>query len=362
VLPFTLLFLAIAAAIEASASMDHWLSERWLGAVAADLSVLLATWLVTNARGLPAGYAPIPHVWLLIAQVALLAIYLSSIIIRTLYRGFSFTIFETAQCALAFAIAIGSGLAAVSLGCAAACYLVSFARLDRPDVSRRNFYTYSTFAILLMLAGSRTLLSSGSAAALWSAMAVACMWAGSRFSRFTFQVHGTIYLLLALVTSGAAEEATAFLLGAALWPGERQLALWLGLATAAVCYAMVARTSIGARFRLALATLLIWIAAGLAAGVLTAAYHLLFGAAATHAYCATLRTGVLAGGAALLAWLGPRWKCAELAQLVYPAMILGGYRLLVEDLHQGRTGALFLSLLLYGAALTALPRLKRMAA
>ena len=65
VLPFTFVFLAIAAAVETSACLDHWLSERWLAASAADLSVLLATWLVTNARGLPEAYAPIPHSWLL---------------------------------------------------------------------------------------------------------------------------------------------------------------------------------------------------------------------------------------------------------------------------------------------------------
>ena len=40
VLPFTFLFLAVAAAIETSACLDHWLSERWLGAIAADLAVL----------------------------------------------------------------------------------------------------------------------------------------------------------------------------------------------------------------------------------------------------------------------------------------------------------------------------------
>jgi len=31
VLPFTFLFLAVAAAIEASACLEHWLSERWVG-------------------------------------------------------------------------------------------------------------------------------------------------------------------------------------------------------------------------------------------------------------------------------------------------------------------------------------------
>src|SRR5271157_747708 len=181
VLPFTFVFLATAAAVEASACLDHWLSERWLAATTADLSVLLATWLVTNARGLPAAYAPIPHSWLLASQVLLLAIYLSSTIIRTLLRGFTFTAFETAQCALAFLIGVGGGLrlsnqstavGTLALACAAACYVVSFALLDRDGSHSRNFYTYSTFGILLTLAASRILLSSAAASGAWLALAI----------------------------------------------------------------------------------------------------------------------------------------------------------------------------------------------
>jgi hypothetical protein len=374
VLPFTFLFLVVAAAIEASACLEHWLSERWLGATAADLAVLLATWLVTNERGLPEGYAAIPHAWLLTAQVALLTIYLSSTIVRTLFRGFSFTGFETAQCAVAFAISLSGGLqmapvmAAVMLACAAACYLASFALLERQGASSRNFYTYSTFGILLALAGSRILLSGAMTAWVWSALAIACVWAGGYFGRLTLQVHGGIYLLLALATSGAFQEAAGLLLGDASWPGERQMALWTGLAATAAAYALVAyygpdnHPSRNVQvFRIAVAASFVWLAAGIAAGILTGAYHLVLGAGASHAYCAALRTGVLAGLSLLLAWAGPRWTRPELSRLIYPAMFLGGYRLLVQDLHQGHKGALFFSLLLYGAVLTALPRLKRSA-
>ncbi|MGP8244598.1 MAG: hypothetical protein ACLQVN_08780 [Bryobacteraceae bacterium] len=374
VLPFTFLFLAVAAAIEASACLEHWLSERWLGAAAADLAVLLATWLVTNQRGLPEGYAPIPHAWLFAAQVALLTIYLSSTIVRTLFRGFSFTGFETAQCAVAFAVSLSGGLpmapamAAVMLVCAAACYLVSFILLERQGASSRNFYTYSTFGILLALAGSRILLSSTTAAWVWFILAVGCVWAGGSLGRLTLAVHGVIYLLVALVASGAVQEARNQLLGAALWPGERQMALWTGLAAAAAAYALAALYSTGDQpswnkrvVRIAVAASFVWLAAGIAAGVLIGAYHALLGAGASNAYCATLRTGVLAGLSLLLAWAGPRWNRSELSSLVYPAMFLGGYRLVAQDLQQGHTGALFLSLLLYGAVLTALPRLKRSA-
>ena len=72
VVPFTLVFLAIAAAVEISSCLEHWLSERWLAALAADLAVRLATWLVTREHGLPEGYAAIPYGWLLGVQVALL--------------------------------------------------------------------------------------------------------------------------------------------------------------------------------------------------------------------------------------------------------------------------------------------------
>ena len=370
VLPFTFVFLATAAAVEVSACLDHWLSERWLAAAAADLSVLLATWLVTNPRGLPESYAPIPQGWLLAAQAALLAIYLASIIVRTLLRGFTFTGFETAQCAAALLIGVGGGLrlsreaplaAAFSLACAAACYVVAFARLDRQGGRGRNFYTYSTFGFLLALAGSGILLP-GAAAPAWLALAVACIWAGGRFGRLTLQIHGGLYLGLALASSGALGQAGARLLGADL-TSRGLAALCAGAGTALACYLLAVRYPASRKgrtvefLRLALAGALLWHSAAIAAWALTTGYHAWLGAEASHAYCATLRTSLLAASALALAWAGSRWRIVELSRLVYPALALGAYRLIVEDLRQDRKGALFLSLLVYGAALTLAPRL-----
>lgn len=352
VLPFTFVFLATAAAVEASACMDHWLSERWLAALAADGAVLLATWLVTNERGLPEAYAPIPHVWLVAAQVALLAIYLSGTIVRTLLRGRTFTTFETLQCVAAFAISVGGGLRLspampwVALACGAACYVVSFAMLERRG-SRRNFVTYSTFGILLVLTGTWIVMSVPAAAGTWSALSMACAWAGGRFRRMTLELHGGIYLLLALAVSGAGEHAVEALLGGG---GITGVLLAAGAVTGV--WFWFVRRSPALALRMAGAAVLAWVAAGIAAGLMTGGYHAVFGAGAPHAYCAMMRTGTLAGTALVLARAG-------LSQLGYPAMLLGAWRLAMVDLHQEQKTALFLSLLVYGAALMAMPKMRR---
>jgi hypothetical protein len=72
-----------------------------------------------------------------------------------------------------------------------------------------------------------------------------------------------------------------------------------------------------------------------------------------------LRTLVLSATALLLAWAAGRWDRQEFGRLVYPVMALGAYRMIGVDLHQDRTAALFLSLLLYGGALILLPKLIR---
>lgn len=359
VLPFTLVFLAIAAAVEASACLDHWLSERWLASSSADLSVLLATWLVTNERGVPPNYAPIPHGWLLAALALLLAIYLSSAIVRTLLRGFTFTFFETVQCGFALAIVlngclrlsahdprIAPAVGALAVACAAACYMVSIALLAHG----RNFYTYSTFGILLVLAGIRILFPLGAAAAVWLGLAAAAVWAGVRFGRSTLQAHGAVYLLLALLCLGSLQQATGAVMGA----GEVAWTLYAGTAVAAACYALCAAGAV----RLILAAALLLLLAAIAANALTHGYHAGFGPGASHAYCASLRTAVLVLAAFLSGWAGERWGRIELSRLVWPLMALGAWRLLTDDIHQERKAAAVLSLLVYGAALMALSRRK----
>ena len=239
---------------------------------------------------------------------------------------------------------IAPALAAVTLGCAAACYAASFA------LRGRNLHTYAAFGFLLLVAGTRLVLPVGMAAAVWSVLALAGMAAQAPAWRW----HGCLYLLSALIASRAWAQATDLVLGG----DDRSSGLALGLAGVALaCCALALRGQPPGRLLAAiLAGAAFWLAGGIAAAALVHSYHRLFGALAPHAYCATLRTAVLAVGAVLLAWAGARWKRLELTPLVYLVMLLGAYRLLLVDLRQEGKAALVLSLLAYGAALMLLPR------
>ena len=158
-----------------------------------------------------------------------------------------------------------------------------------------------------------------------------------------------------------------FFLGDAIWPGAHDVAIASGALAAGLCYLVTLRYAHHRAewnyraFRLAAAATFAWLLAGIAAGLLTGGYHGIFGPAASPAYCATIRTGIAAASALLLGWVGAHWERLELAQLIYPAMLVGAWRLVMEDLHQERKAALVLSLLLYGTALMVLPRFKNSA-
>jgi hypothetical protein len=280
--------------------------------------------------------------------------------VRTLLRGFTFTGFETAQLALALFLAVGGGLrlgggnlrlsmalAAVCLICGAGCYLPAFCLK-----SGRNAATYGAFGLMLVLLGARIALPPLGAAAVWSLLALACV----TWPRQSLQWHAGVYLLMALVASGALTSAGRILLGGDPSAPAPAALLWEAAATAAF-YGVAARRAAPRVLRGTVAAAAVWLLAGACGAGLTYFYHGLFGALAPHAYCATLRTAVLTMGALLMAASVSRGKRLELVPLVYLLMALGAYRLLLVDFRQEIKAAVVLSLLVYGTALTLLPRL-----
>jgi hypothetical protein len=373
--PFTLALLTVAGVVEFSACLDHWLSLRWIVAVAADLAALLLISIVGREGGLPPGYAPIPARFVVAAPIALLSIYISSTAVRTVWLRSRFTGFEITQWMLAFLLFIWGVLrvahgdrAAVlavsifSLVCGAACY-AAFAFLGWAGRRDRNFYAYSTFGLLLVLTGSRILLSSIALAAVFSALGLTALWLGDHARRILVRWHGAVYLLLAVVFSGLAARAAANILtsGQQWTPPGR--AAWISAVAALLGYAIVFQGTRPAYLAqadrlvtVAVAAVCAWSVAGFTAGALVAVCGRPGGAPEIAMFCPTLRTAVLAALALLMAWSGTRWQKFELVWLVLPLLALAAYRLIAQDLSQG-TLPMFASLLVYGTTLVLLPRI-----
>ncbi len=368
-MPFSIALAAAAAVIEYGAFRDRALVWRWIVAVTVDLCAFLLVYLAGRPQGLPEGYAPIPMPGLMALLIGLAVIYLSSTAARTAFRGIPMVWFEVLQVPAILALAVGgvlrishgSGAAVMLAGSAcltlsAACYGAAFAGFANSLF--RNFQAYATFGLLLAFTGGVLLLSGQPLAALWSTLAVAAVVFASRQRGNTLVIHGAFYLLAAAADSGLLQYTAQALTGT-----NRALHLTSGALlcsiAAALCYGLTLRF----RKRKAgswtdraapafLAAMLCWSIAGLSAGFLA---RFSFEAP----FSSTIHTALISALAILLAWAGRRWGLGEMVWLVFPWMLFGAVKLLAEDFQQGRPATLFLSLLVYGGTLIALPRLLR---
>jgi len=375
---FTIALAFIAIAVEALAFTQRWLGLRWLAALALDLAVLALATGTLDPGGTAEGHAPVPPEASISLALALPLIYLSGVGARTLVRELPIKPFELAQAAVALLLGLGAAwrvilfidaspipVALVSLALGVACYATAFASIDRRLGRGRNFYTYTTFAILLVLAGSALLLRGDSLALAWSALALAAAGLGGRFKRITLRAHAAVYILWAAVASNLITYAFEALLTdpSGAWHPLTFAGMTV-LAVSVSCYAILVVTSevsdVPDYHRLpdaAVASVLAWCVAGTLAGALAAYLTASLPPETGRAFVAASRTGVLAALAVVLAWAGRRWSLQEFTWLVYPVLVLGAGKLLWEDLRYGEPLTLFLSLALYGGALFLSPRL-----
>ena len=355
--PFATFLVLLGVATLWVAEARGWRGLPWLTAAFADLAVLLLWMEDTVDEGLAsaAGVAAI--------QIALFVLYAASFgrIVRR-----RVTVLAVAQTAAAVAVGYGGAVAtlrgvpaaaavlgAASVVAAAALYAGAFATIDPRRKGQVLFYT--GLAAALLLGGSALLLARP--AAVWAVLALAACALGSRFSRFVPSLHAALYVVAAAAASGLLRHTAAAWTGAE-WPELTAVGLTT-LAAAAACLLFLVRGDHAFWHRWERLPRLVFMVLVVAAGGgLVVRGAVLLVPAADPGTLATLRTAVLSAAALGLAAAGRRERLREAALLVYPVLILGAVKLLVEDFPAGRPETLFVALALYGAALILAPRLR----
>ena len=343
IFPFAVALLVMAAAHEIAACQGRKAGSRTLAALSTTACILLWTW------------APSSTAALFSTQLALALIYLASATIQSIMRRRTLTLAEIAQTSMALLAGMGGavwafhtarsmmfalGIAALSGGIG--CYAASFRLFERD--SKRNFRAWSTFGLLLVLAGIALPFSLDGFWILCCACAVICCWTALRFRLPTLALHGAVYYAVGSAVSGATGQPLMVFFGIGAAPPS----LWnplLVVGTGVAAWTAIARLA-GDHVRnqvssTVIAGHLLWIAGGLIASV---------------ARSDTAGTIVLIATALTLAWAGKRWSRREFIWLLYGFMAMAAYKLATRDFRDEHNIALVLSLLSYGGALIVLPK------
>jgi hypothetical protein len=372
VAPFALFLVALGIATLWLGYDRDWYWLRWPTAMVADIVVLgLVARASARQRLEPAAIG-------IAVPLLLLVSYLASVAARTLVRGRVVIPFEIVQSVAALVIGLGGALAVArvtsfgegELGGAnallgAGTYAVAFAFVERRQGLGLNFYFYATLALVLTLVGTSTLLATPAFVAVTAALAFLTTLLAFRERRLALALHGSVYCVAAAGASGLLVWSVSALVGSMASP-QPSLApgWWVALAAPFACLAIprpaqtLVSPAVASIPRVAIALLLVVTAGGTLVHALA---PMVAGWPPDPGTLATLRTAIIAIAAVLLA-VACRYDCStELGSLMYPVLIVGGAKLLLEDFAQSDPATLFIAFAAYGTALVAAPRLAKRA-
>lgn len=355
-------------------SVTYWVSDapargwlRWPMAIAAGLSVMAVT---SRAIATPPRE---PMVLAVIAQMWLLATMQGSLAVRFVLLQRPARVFDMLQAASGLLIGIGGAvlvaqaagtgvtlIGAVTALFAAGAYLAAYFRLvDRPRLLT-SYYTALTFGVLALVAALFILLEGTTLVVVALLLASAARVAPAHV-RLALVPHAAWLTIVALSASGAVSLAwTAWVGTPAEWPAVPLVAafttgvgllmvLWPRVMPDAGVASDVARASL-----LVCAALVVTVIGAMLVALLA---PVLAGTPPDAGVLASVRTGVVAILALALGLSARSPRTALLASLVYPVLVAGGLRLVLDDFRHSEPSTMFIALALYGAALAFAPRI-----
>jgi hypothetical protein len=177
VLPFAVVDIVLGVATLWIGYTVNWIWLRWPVAFVADVAV------IALGVGAASGTASSRPAAIVAVQLLLLGGYIASVAIRTLLRGREIIPFEAIQSTVALIVGFGGAiqvaqttgsgthlLASIAVAWGGGCYGAAFAFIARRQGVRRNFYFYTSMALVLIVGG--TAIGVPYPALWWAALAV----------------------------------------------------------------------------------------------------------------------------------------------------------------------------------------------
>lgn len=374
IVPFVFYLTALGLATLWMGYVLDWRMLRWPVAAEIDTVLLILSFLVTVNR-VP-GVSP--AIAILVASVVFAA-YVGSFAVRTLLRGREVLPFEIVQTLALLAAAVGGAMwvaasrgtgelavAAVVIALGAGSYAVSFAFIPRRFETPVNFVSYSTLALILIVAGGAFIATGFANSILWAVLALTCSWFAGHYRKSSLALHAAVYLFAGFVGAGVVRLGFESLLLPVdrgwLVPTEGSVVLLVATAIAAMIPPIERRGTfeLWTAAKVMLLAELGWIAASL---LVTAIGFTLFSRPPWDAaVIGVVRTAVLVLLTVLTAWASRFVTLSPGRHLCSPLLVLLVIKLLAEDFRTGRPATLFVSLALAGVAFIATTKLRRHAA
>ena len=356
----------------------HWHGIRWPVAAFADIAVLQMIMIAATPGGAPAPYSGVNPTTVAVIAILLFVGYVSLFTIRVLTRGRDVNVFEIGQSGAALLIGFGGavhlvpvsrfgavGLGAFGLACGAAAYATAYTAIDRRQGHSVNFFFYTSMALVLVLASTLLVAQSLTLALLLALLGLAAATVGGKYDRVTLRFHSAAYILAAAVAGGLGAITSDAFLAPAAFPRRFSVTAAITLILALGTYLILVLTQRGRTLTTG-ARIPRFVVAAVATGGCCAALITSASALGLHdallkpaAGMATVRTIVLAAVCLSAAFLSRRTLFRELGWFVYPLLILGGLKLVIEDLRANQPAALVIAFTAYGLALLFAPRLLR---
>ena len=371
--------LPFAAGLTVLGASTLWLSDarawpwlRWPPALAADLAALL---LVGRAVVVP---PPDPHGAVIALLLALVAVYVGSVVWRTLVSSQRVRAFDVLQTPSSVGIGLlgaltvaGEGssgslaLGAVGLIGAAASY-AAVEILRRRSDARANVVFFSMLAVALLLIGSGAILSGPALVAWYGGLAVVAAVLGWRETEPQWSLQAAVVGFAMAIASGMLVWAAHVWFASGPWlpVTAAQVAT---VAVAAACLAIppkkVETAPAGVQLpllasvsRFMLAVVLLVGGGGITVWWLG---PFVAGRPIDAGVFASMTTVVLAGSAVAVAAVFRFTSWVEFRWLVYPVLVAGGLKLIADDFRHSTPSTLFAALAVYGVALILAPRILR---